>query len=95
MTVLTLLDAALLLIILICAFDALRTSSIKREPVRSVAFTLICIGSFGWIRHDFEGAPVQWWAIALHGGFAIYAVWLFVLRNPKVIRRGHITRRAV
>lgn len=95
MTLLSLLDCALLMVILVCAFDALRVANPWRDPFRSIAFALISVGSFGWIAWNLDGATVHWWSIALHGGFAIYAVLLFVLRNPLVTGRAQVTRRPV
>jgi hypothetical protein len=86
MTLLSMLDSALLLVILVCAFEALRVANPWKDPVRSIAFALISVGSFGWIAWNLDGAAVRWWSLCLHGGFAIYAVLLFVLRNPEIAR---------
>ena len=93
MTFIIVLDIVLLLIILLCAGDALRQLHAFKQPFRCTAFGLVAIGSFGWIVHDIQGAPVKWWSLALHGGFAIYAVLLFVQRNPLVTGRAQATRR--
>lgn len=77
-----LLDIVLLVIILLCAGDALRQLDPLKHPVRSVAFGLVTIGSFGWITHDLGGASAPWWALVLHAGFAVYALILFAGRNP-------------
>lgn len=81
MNYLTALDIVFLLVILLCAGDALRQLHPFTHPIRSIAFGLVTIGSFGWIGHDVEGNPIQWWALSLHTGFAIYAVLLFRARS--------------
>lgn len=81
MTIFGLFDIAMLAVILICAFDALRQVTPAREPFRALAFVLVTVGAFGWIACDLRGLPVHWWALSLHLGFAIYAALLFRTRN--------------
>lgn len=88
MTFLTVLDVVLLSVILLCAGDALRQLHAFSQPFRCTAFGLVAVGAFGWITHDLQGAPIRWWGLALHAGFAIYAVLLFIGRNPLGVRRA-------
>jgi hypothetical protein len=82
MSISNLLDMAFLSVIMLCAGDALRQLHALQHPIRSIAFGLVTIGSFGWIVHYVDGTPLPWWAfMALHAGFAIYAILLFVARN--------------
>ena len=82
MTFVSFVDVAMLAVILLCAGDAVWQVKPWREPGRALAFTLVTIGSFGWIAWDCHGGEVYWWSLALHAGFAIYAVILFRIRNP-------------
>ncbi|PMQ04177.1 hypothetical protein DyAD56_15930 [Dyella sp. AD56] len=95
MNYLSVLDIVLLAVILLCAGDALRQLNPFHHPIRSVAFGLVTTGSFGWIGHNAEGFPVQWWALLLHAGFAIYALLLFVGRNPLGLRHVGTSRGSV
>jgi len=88
MSIVSVFDIVVLAVILLCAGDALRQVRPRRQPARALAFGLVTIGSFGWIAYDVHGLSVQWWAICLHTGFAIYAVLLFQGRNP-IGRNGH------
>lgn len=81
MMLMSLLDVALLTVILLCAGDVLRQLKPANEPLRAVAFTLVCIGAFGVIVHDLHGEPASGWALSLRLGFAIYALILFRERN--------------
>lgn len=91
MTFLSIVDLIALGVILLCAGDALRVLHLFEQPVRSIAFLLVAIGAFGQALDVLHGYPVKGWAFALHSGFAIYAVLLFVLRNPGLNRyvRSH------
>lgn len=64
-------DIAVLLVILICSFEVVRVSNAARQPWQALAFVLITIGALGWIGYDLQGKPVQWFAWLLHAGFAI------------------------
>jgi Ca2+/Na+ antiporter len=88
MSIVSVFDIIVLVVLLLCAGDAVLQVKATKEPIRETAFTLVTIGAFGWIAYDVQGLPVQWWAVFLHTGFAIYAVILFKSRNP-VGRNGH------
>jgi hypothetical protein len=90
MTFIGLLDIAALVVILLCAGDALRTLSPFEQPVRAAAFSLVAIGSFGWIGIDLRQAP-SWWAVVMHVGFALYALILFNARHPDARQTVTIT----
>lgn len=89
MTIVSVFDIVALGVILICAGEAVWQVKPRNEPIRATAFTLVTIGSFGWIAYDLHGLIVQWWAVSLHTGFAIYAVLLFRGRNP-MWRKRHV-----
>lgn len=96
MSIVSVFDMVALAVILLCAGDALRQVSPKNQPVRALAFGLVTIGAFGWIAYDIHDLPIQWWAVSLHTGFAIYAVLLFQGRN-RMWRKRHVDppRRSV
>lgn len=86
MSFVNVIDIVMLSVILLCAGDAVRMLRAVDHPIRSTAFGLVTIGSFGWIVHDVDGGAVRWWALCLHAGFALYAVLLFAGRNPLGVR---------
>lgn len=77
MTIASWVDDAIMLIILLLAFDGLRKVSFFAQPLQTVSFVLLSVGSFGKIAWNFGGADTHWWAIAMHAGFAIYAIRVF------------------
>jgi Ca2+/Na+ antiporter len=95
MSVLNWTDIAILMVILLLAFDALRLSQFFRHPLRTVAFVLVTIGAFGWITYNLHGDPVRWWAISMHAGFALYALRVFQLhyRGNAHVDRDRSDRR--
>ncbi len=76
-------DAALLSVVTFVAYDALRQLRPLRNPIRAICFSFIAVGAFGWIMVDTTGAPVPWWALMLHAGFAMHAVIRFVARSQE------------
>lgn len=74
MTMSSSVDAAILAVILALAFESLRRVTFYHQPLQTVVFLLLCVGSFGKIASSLDGAQTPWWAIAMHAGFMIYAV---------------------
>jgi len=93
MNVSNLLDIVLLVTSLLCAGDALRQLDAMKHPIRSVAFALLAIASFGWLSDVIRGLPVPGWAFALHALLAIYAVAYFATRHPLGLPHADSTRR--
>lgn len=77
MTMSSSVDAAILAVILALAFESLRRVTFYHQPLQTVVFILLCVGSFGKLANSLEGAPTPWWALAMHAGFMIYAVRQF------------------
>lgn len=76
-TFINLLDFFVLSATLLFAFEALRVTHFKAEPLCAVAFALITIGSFGWAVNDLYGVVVPIYALVLHTGFAIHVMLLY------------------
>jgi hypothetical protein len=76
-TFINLLDFFLLASILLFAFEALRVTHFKAEPLCAVAFALITIGAFGWAINDLYGVVVPLYAVVLHAGFAVHVLLLY------------------
>jgi hypothetical protein len=81
-----LIDIVMLSAVLVCGFEIVRLLNPMDSPWKAVSFVLITIGSFGWINYDITGHPVAWYAVVLHGGFAICSV--MIMHNHHVRRRS-------
>lgn len=77
MTMTSCVDAAILAVILTLAFESLRRVTFFHQPLQTLVFVLLCVGSFGKIMKSLDGHPTPWWAIAMHAGFMIYAIRQF------------------
>lgn len=77
MTISSSIDAAILAVILALAFESLRRVTFYHQPLQTVVFILLCVGSFGKLAKSLDGSATPWWAIAMHAGFMIYAVRQF------------------
>lgn len=73
MSLLCFLDAAFLLVLLVCAIDVVRQTSPLRHPAHAIGFGAMSIGAAGWILQDLSGVVPSWYAIVFHGGLATYA----------------------
>jgi hypothetical protein len=90
----SLLDVALLATTLLCACDALRQIHPRQQPLRALAFALVAIGALGWIDMLIRGGRASWFALALHGGFAIYSVIRLQARSAAQAYRSRTLRRS-
>jgi hypothetical protein len=88
MTLGSLVDNVIMMIILLLAFDALRRVTFFGQPLQTVSFVLLCLGAFGQLMWNVGGARTHWWAISMHAGFAIYAVRVFGTGVFAAMRRG-------
>jgi hypothetical protein len=90
-TVLGLFDFFLLAAILLFAFEALRVTHFKAEPLCAVAFALITIGSFGWAINDLYGIVAPPYAIMLHAGLAVHIALLYRKQRALATQRRRVT----
>lgn len=94
MIILTLLDIFLLSIVVLWSGDELRQLRAIAKPVRSAGFYLLAIVSFGWIAHNLQGHVVPWWALALHGVFAVVAMFAFGTHHPHERNKHELGRQS-
>lgn len=83
---LNLFDFFLLAAILLFAFEALRVTMFKAEPLCAVAFALMSIGSFGWAINDLYGVFVPPYAVFLHAGLAAHVGLLYRKQRRLALR---------
>jgi hypothetical protein len=92
MSILCYVDVGFLLTLLVCAIDVVRQTSPLKHPWHSIGFASMSIGAAGWILQDLTGIVPSWYAMALHGGLAIYAAlgaWaLFTHKRNQSNARG-------
>lgn len=71
------LDSIIMGMLLLLSFDALRKVTFYNEPLQTIAFLLLCIGSAESIEMRISGLAIPWWAISTHAGITLYALRLF------------------
>lgn len=72
-TILNWSDAALVLLIVLAAVDALRRVQFFSYPVLALGLYIVAIGAFGIFSERLRGYWISPWSVMLHVGFVMYA----------------------
>lgn len=84
MSILSLIDYMALVVVLLCALDALRIAAPHEHPFRVLGLLLVSIGAFGLL---VCGERWSLGPVVYHVGVAFVAAGYFIVRHENKVRR--------